>query len=498
MTDTGSTFLSFRSDIAGPSGSSNFVILDAALHSHDTQITALQGVHGVIYVPLIYQSPNFYTASGITPITSYTDGMIIDVSLNQTSGSGGVTININSIGTKSLLKYLTAGTTTNLAANDLILNKDYLFRYSFSAGAFIWINPTSGDQTNIAGTSGNFIYIASDNTFQDAGVANSAFVHLSGTETLTGAKTFSLPPNYVTQSIDTTALLSSASAPIVLIDTTSAAFVLTLPASPVTGEWFRFIDNTGQWATHNLTINPNSKNIDNSGSNVVLNSTNYSYEIYYDGTSWHSRTAASSAEVNTGADNFKGITPGALRSSVIGVLPDSYGTNYQITSSIGSNNLTIALKGLDGNDPSATNPVIIRAGNGQIVLTSALSITITAAMGDIFTWDAGKIQANDTQLFIYYINNNGTAQLGASPDPMLTTVATNFWDLVPNAQTGTAQFKNIVMSGTRNATNSCRVIGRLQVNQLDNNNWQIPTVSNVVNYPIYTTDWLTWTANQTG
>jgi len=145
------------------------------LHSHDTQIAALQGIHGVIYVPLLYQSPNFYTASGITPITSYTDGMIIDVSLNQTSGSGGVTININSIGTKSLLKYLTAGTTTNLAANDLILNKDYLFRYSFSAGAFIWINPTSGDQTNIAGTSGNFIKINTDNTPIDSGQSQSNF-----------------------------------------------------------------------------------------------------------------------------------------------------------------------------------------------------------------------------------------------------------------------------------------------------------------------------------
>ena len=183
--DTGSTFLSFRTDIAGPAGSSNFIIIDTALHTHDTQIAALQNIHGIINIPLLYQSANFFTASGITAIASYTDGLIIDASLNQDC-TGAVTININSIGTKSLQKYNSTGSALiDLSAGDMKENKEYLFRYSFSAGVFIWINPTAGDQTNIVGTSGNFIKINTNNTLVDLGISQSNF-SATGTFALSG------------------------------------------------------------------------------------------------------------------------------------------------------------------------------------------------------------------------------------------------------------------------------------------------------------------------
>lgn len=164
---------------------------------------------------------------------------------------------------------------------------------------------------------------------------------------------------------------------------------------------------------------------------------------------------------------------------------------YTLTQSIASSNLTVALKHLDGTDPSADRPLYVKVGNSVIGITAALSATINASYGDVFLWDAGKIQANDAQLFVYIINNNGTPQLGLSPSPMLTTVATNYRDA--GGQTGSAKHTNIIMSGTRNATNSCDVIGRVNVNQLDNNNWQSPTTSLIVNRPIYHTDQMTWT-----
>lgn len=171
--------------------------------------------------------------------------------------------------------------------------------------------------------------------------------------------------------------------------------------------------------------------------------------------------------------------------------------NHQISTSIASNNLTVALKEMSGSDPSTTSPVLFRSGNTKLKVTSALSITITAAMGDLFGWDAGKIQANDAQLFVYLINNNGTPQLGVSPCPMLTNVATNYYDLGAGAQTGSAGYTNIVMSGTRHANNSARVIGRINVHQLDNNNWQAPTTALVVNEPIWHTDRMNWTPQHT-
>jgi hypothetical protein len=83
--------------------------------------------------------------------------------------------------------------------------------------------------------------------------------------------------------------------------------------------------------------------------------------------------------------------------------------------------------------------------------------------------------------------------LGASFNPSLTTVATNYLDTGIGTQVGSKVFTNIIMSGTRNATNSCRVIGRLNVNQADTNNWQAPVIAGVVSVPTYNTDWLSWT-----
>lgn len=176
---------------------------------------------------------------------------------------------------------------------------------------------------------------------------------------------------------------------------------------------------------------------------------------------------------------------------------DGQAGNYQIAISIASNNLTVALKDMNGNDPTTLSPVLLRIGNQKLKVTAALSLTITAVMGDIFGWDAGKIQANDAQLFVYLINNNGTPQLGVSPCPMLSNVATNYYDLGAGIQTGAAGYTNIVMSGTRNVTNSASVIGRINVHQLDNNNWQAPTTAMVVNAPIWHTDRLNWSPQHT-
>lgn len=185
---------------------------------------------------------------------------------------------------------------------------------------------------------------------------------------------------------------------------------------------------------------------------------------------------------------------GTVDGPISGAAPvDNSTESYVFDASIATSDLTVALKRYDGTDPSVSYPLKIPVGSAILEITSALSVTITDTMGDIFLWDAGKIQGNDAQLFVYIIDNNGTPQLGLSPSPLLRTVATNYFDTGAGSQTGSAAFNNIVMSGTRNATNSCRVIGRINVKQSDANAWQAPTTALLVNYPIFTTDWMTWT-----
>jgi hypothetical protein len=192
--------------------------------------------------------------------------------------------------------------------------REYIFRYSTANSEWIWVSATSGDQVNIVGTSGNFISINTNNSLVDSGIANSSLTHLSGTETITGAKTFSLPPNYSTQSVSSITTLSSASAPIVLVDTTSAAFTLTLPLSPVTGEWFSIIDNTNQFGTHNLTINPNGKNINGSSSNIIFSVPNMSHTLFYNGTQWNLLDTEDSSNYINYLENsaFQYISPTGL------------------------------------------------------------------------------------------------------------------------------------------------------------------------------------------
>jgi hypothetical protein len=169
--------------------------------------------------------------------------------------------------------------------------------------------------------------------------------------------------------------------------------------------------------------------------------------------------------------------------------------NYQIVTSIAANVLTVAVKTKAGVDPSITDPLWFDCGSGnQLALEQALSVAIPNS--DIFAFDVGKIQANDCQLFVYLIDNNGTMQIGVSPNPTFGTVASPYYDA--GGQTGGVTQSNIVMSGTRNSTNSCTVIGRINANQLDNNNWQTPVASLVINYPIYETDWLQWLPTYTG
>ena len=55
--------------------------------------------------------------------------------------------------------------------------------------------------------------------------------------------------------------------------------------------------------------------------------------------------------------------------------PQGFLINGKIVPSVTSSDLTVAIKGLDGNDPSATNPVYVRIGDTVRAITAALSVT---------------------------------------------------------------------------------------------------------------------------
>lgn len=159
-TDSAEYFSNFRATIAGTSLSSNFYKIDTAYGIQASQITDLQTNRGAIPVSANYVSANYYEASGISSISSYTTNLTIVLNLDTTS-SGTVTLNINSLGTKSLMKMDSSGTPTNLTGSDLRKGKRYLFIYDGTR--WLWIGATTADQINIDGSVGNFVKVGTDN-----------------------------------------------------------------------------------------------------------------------------------------------------------------------------------------------------------------------------------------------------------------------------------------------------------------------------------------------
>jgi hypothetical protein len=64
-------------------------------------------------------------------------------------------------------------------------------------------------------------------------------------------------------------------------NTTSAAFTVTLPASPSAGDQITLTDYAGTWGTNNLTVGRNGSNINGLASNLVLSSSRNSIQLAY-------------------------------------------------------------------------------------------------------------------------------------------------------------------------------------------------------------------------
>ena len=64
-------------------------------------------------------------------------------------------------------------------------------------------------------------------------------------------------------------------------DTSSAAFTVTLPASPSAGAIVALSDYTGTWETNNITVGRNSSNINGAAADLILNSNNTTATLIY-------------------------------------------------------------------------------------------------------------------------------------------------------------------------------------------------------------------------
>jgi len=169
--------------------------------------------------------------------------------------------------------------------------------------------------------------------------------------------------------------------------------------------------------------------------------------------------------------------------------PQGFGDNYVIVPSISANNLIVALKGVDGNDPSASNPLRFRVGDSKFTITAAVSYQKDAATNWCKAGSA-ELAGNAIDFFLYAIAETGASaglKFGHSRIPYATTMS-DFVNTVDNEKYIAGNWTNF------NATDRVENIGRFraQLSATAAFNWSIASQL-VKNKPTFATEVLTWT-----
>ena len=176
--------------------------------------------------------------------------------------------------------------------------------------------------------------------------------------------------------------------------------------------------------------------------------------------------------------------------------PEGFLVNGKIVVSVASNNITVAIKGMDGNDPSASNPVYCRINGVVRTITAALSKTVNAGAN---TFNAGSAELATKEIdYFAYLGYNATdgVVLGFSRIPY----ATQYSDF---SATATAETYCAISTITNAAaTDYYNVIGRFAatLSAGAGYTWSVPTYTavNLIQRPIYETRVLTWKPTITG
>lgn len=215
--------------------------------------------------------------------------------------------------------------------------------------------------------------------------------------------------------------------------------------------------------------------------------------VIYDGTNFLMSSAAagttlskaSSSEINTGTDDAKYITALGLRGSVLQNMTGLI--NGKITTSVASNNITVAIKTLAGSDPSSSDPVFVRIGNSVRVLTAALSVTKNAGT-NWFNSGGAELATQEVDYFVYMgYNATDGITLGFARFP-----TANYYSDFSTTSTN-EKYCAISTITTAASTDDYTVVGRFNatLSASASYNWSLPGTSIVIQKPIFETRWLT-------
>ena len=172
-------------------------------------------------------------------------------------------------------------------------------------------------------------------------------------------------------------------------NTTSAAFTVTLPASPVAGDTIQLVDYAGTFDTNALTINPNGNKIESGTSNLQLKGEREGATlVYVDSTQGWLATSG----INEGTDALE---------------PPTYSIDY------------LVVAGGAGGGGAAGNSGTPAAGGGAGGMKTG---TETFSVGTVYTITVGDGGAGQTSSNNVLGNNGSSSSISGTG---LTTISTS-------------------------------------------------------------------------
>ncbi|MBL0320767.1 MAG: hypothetical protein IPP74_15940 [Alphaproteobacteria bacterium] len=163
---------------------------------------------------------------------------------------------------------------------------------------------------------------------------------------------------------------------------------------------------------------------------------------------------------------------------------------YKITPSVSSNDLIIAIKHLDGSDPSTDRPIYFKVGNSIRAVTAALSLTIADGT-NTFNMGSPELGGKEQDLFLYvgYRAASSAVVLLCSRVPY----ANLYSDFSATATVDTYAAFSTAPASTDEVANIGRVAATLSL-VATSYLWTVPTYTNknLIQYPIFNTRQLTW------
>ena len=158
--------------------------------------------------------------------------------------------------------------------------------------------------------------------------------------------------------------------------------------------------------------------------------------------------------------------------------------NGKIVPTVASNNLTVAIKTLQGTDPSATNPVGIWIGNELRWITSALSTTLNAGSSWL-NMGSAELATRETDIFVYMQWDTVASQVQIFLSRIPYGKLISDFNVSGTNERGAPGHVNFT------ATNSVANVGRFAatLSAGAGHTWSVPTFTNanLIQEPIYET-----------